>query len=266
MSSEFLRTGELMDLRSYPQWVQDVVQDCDAAKRDVREHELFLRMRDGDLSRAVAQSFIIGVWPVIEQFPQYMAMTLLKIRLGQARGHELARRYLIRNMRVEQNHAEYWVLWAKAHGLERGDLLAAVCPAAAEALSHWCWHSCERDCLQQAMAATNYAIEGVTGEWACLVCSKDTYELGFPEQVRKTAMRWLKVHAAYDDKHPWEALEIIATVVGQEADVREVEGIRSRIRRSYQYMRLTLDECLAAGEAQRSQASRGHGRLCLPQA
>ena len=27
------------------------------------------------------------------------------------------------------------------------------------------------------------------------------------------AMRWLRVHAEYDDTHPWEALEIVATLL-----------------------------------------------------
>jgi len=99
------------------------------------------------------------------------------------------------------------------------------------------------------MAATNYAIEGVTGEWAYLVCSTDTYELSFPEPTRRSAMKWLKVHAEYDDEHPWEALEIIATLLGHEPDTSEIEGVRSRITKSYQYMRLTLDECLAPGDA-----------------
>lgn len=258
MSSEFVRTGELMDLRSYPRWLQKVVEDCALTKRAVAQHPLYLRMRDGTLTATQARDFLIGVWPVIEQFPQYMAMTLLKVRIGQAPGHEMARRYLIRNMRVEQKHAEYWVDWAKAHGIERDELLKASSPAAAEALSHWCWHSCERDPLPQAMAATNYAIEGVTGEWACLVCSTSTYELGFTQPARRSAMRWLKVHAEYDDAHPWEALEIIATLLGHHPDESQIEGVRSRIIKSYQYMRLTLDECLEPAprplNAQRSAA------------
>lgn len=254
MSSEFVRTGELMDLGSYPRWLQDVVQECAAAKRAVAEHPFYLRMRDGVLTATQVRDFLIGVWPVIEQFPQYMAMTLLKVRIGRGPGHDMARRYLIRNIRVEQKHAEYWVDWAEAHDIERDVLFKATSPAAAEALSHWCWHSCERDPLPQAMAATNYAVEGATGEWASLVCSQSTYERGFTEPMRKSAMKWLKVHAEYDDQHPWEALEIIATLLGHNPDPTEIEGVRSRIMRSYQYMRLTQDECLAGHREQRSAA------------
>ena len=49
---------------------------------------------------------------------------------------------------------------------------------------------------------------GATGEWACLVCSQPTYAQSLPEGIRAPAMRWLKVHAEYDDTHPWEALDI----------------------------------------------------------
>jgi hypothetical protein len=33
-------------------------------------------------------------------------------------------------------------------------------------------------------------------------------------ELRGPAMRWLRVHAEYDDTHPWEALEIVATLLG----------------------------------------------------
>jgi pyrroloquinoline quinone (PQQ) biosynthesis protein C len=244
MVEEYSRTGPLMDLASYPHWLQDIVEACGEARRNVIEHDLFRSMRDGALSAAAMRSFMVGVWPVIEQFPQYMAMNLLKVQYGQAPGHEMGRKYLIRNIRVEQNHVEYWIDWAQAHGISREELLFGARSGAAEALSHWCWHTCERDPLAAAMAATNYAIEGVTGEWTAFVCSTGVYESAFTPEVRKSAMRWLKVHAHYDDTHPWEALEIIATLIGQRATTREVHGIQTGIRKSYDYMRMAFDDCL----------------------
>jgi pyrroloquinoline quinone (PQQ) biosynthesis protein C len=251
MSSDFVRTGELMDLQSYPEWVRYIVRESEQAKRCVAQHPIFLLMKDGALSTRAARNFMLGVWPVIEQFPQYMAMNLVKVEYGRAPGHDMARRYLIRNIRVEQNHAEHWVHWAQAHGVSRQELLFGSTSAAAEALSHWCWHTCERDPLAAAMAATNYAIEGATGEWACLVCSSSAYELGFAPEARKQAMKWLRVHAEYDDTHPWEALEIIATVLGTQPHSRDVDAVHSCIRKSYDYMRMTLDECLANEETLR---------------
>jgi pyrroloquinoline quinone (PQQ) biosynthesis protein C len=58
-------------------------------------------------------------------------------------------------------------------------------------------------------------------------------------------MRWLRAHARYDDSHPWEALEIVTTLLGADPDSREIEAIHTAIQRSYDYMRILLDDCLA---------------------
>jgi pyrroloquinoline quinone (PQQ) biosynthesis protein C len=250
MSDEFVREGELTAIGSYPQWAQDLVVSCAEARERVAAHELFHRMRDAALDEDQIYTFLVGVWPVIEQFPQYMAQNLLKVQYGRTRGHDLARRYLIRNIRVEQNHADHWVEWSVASGVPRDELLHGEVPHETRALSHWCWHTCERDTLAAAMAATNYAIEGVTGDWSALVCSSDRYERTFDTGVRAKAMKWLKLHARYDDEHPWEALEIICAVMGTNPTRRGAALIRSSVLTSYEYMRLTLDHCLHASSAQ----------------
>jgi pyrroloquinoline quinone (PQQ) biosynthesis protein C len=248
IDNTFVRNGPLMELASYPRWLQDIVAASSEAKRAVVGHEIFRQMHAGVLAPAAMRRLLAGFWPVIEQFPQYMAMNLLKVQYELGTAHAMAREYLIRNIRVEQNHVEYWIDWAHGHGMSRGDLLSGWRCGPADALSHWCWHTCERDPLSVAMAATNYAVEGATGEWAAFVCSSPVYEHGFPENVRKPAMKWLRVHASYDDTHPWEALEIIAMLIGQHAQRREIAKIATAIDKSYEYMRAGLDECLA-GEA-----------------
>lgn len=248
MSDAFVREGDLQDIASYPAWAQDLVDACAASRQRVAHHELFQRMRDARLDSCQISTFLVGVWPVIEQFPQYMAQNLLKVQFGRTRGHDEARRYLIRNIRVEQNHADHWLEWALASGVSRDELLYGEVPPETHALAHWCWHTCERDSLAAGMAATNYAIEGVTGDWSALVCSSEAYEKTFDADVRGKAMKWLKLHAKYDDLHPWEALEIICHLMGTRPTARGVELIRSRVVTSYNYMRVTLDHCLEARE------------------
>ncbi|MCS3803616.1 pyrroloquinoline quinone (PQQ) biosynthesis protein C [Chromobacterium alkanivorans] len=247
MSKEigFVRSGPLMDLHSYPEWTRELVRHCDAFKRQVVEHELFRQMRDGVLPAAIHQAFLRGGWPVIEQFPQYMAKNLLKVRYGQHRGHDMARRYLIRNIRVEQNHADHWVQWAAASGVDADSLLRNPQALETLSLSHWCHQVCERESLEVAMAATNYAIEGATGEWCAAVCSKEDYARQFPKEKRAKAMKWLALHAHYDDEHPWEALEIIVTLVGEDPSARQVAELRHAICQSHRYMRLLLDHYMS---------------------
>lgn len=246
MTQDFQRTGDLKSIGSYPVWLQRVVRETQRDKERVVGHELFALMRDARLPLPALRSFLIGVWPTIEQFPRFMAMNLKKAGYGDDPGHDMARRYLIHNIRVEQKHADHWVEWARSAGLQLGDLKGAVDVEGMHALAHWCWYICDQGSLPVAVAATNYAIEGATGEWACLVCSQTTYAESIPEPIRGPAMRWLKLHAEYDDTHPWEALDIVATLLGHAPSAQQINEIRQAIRSSYRYMEMALDHAMMA--------------------
>ena len=247
MNDEFVRTGALKDLCSYPLWAQEIMESCEPAKRAVLEHPIWAMMREGSLSDAAMQRFILSAWPVIEQFPQYMAMNLLKARYGRSRGENMARRWLVRNIRVEQNHADYWLDWSDAVGAPREVVLGdnAAAPEAG-ILSHWCWQVSASDTLAAGMLATNYAVEGITGEWALLVTQDDIYAYGFEARIRAKAMRWLKLHAEYDDTHPWEALEIVSTLVGPHPSPETTDHLRRCVLNTYVYKRIALEHCMQA--------------------
>ncbi|WP_207885302.1 TenA family transcriptional regulator [Pseudomonas sp. 30_B] len=249
MNETFVRSGPLKELSSYPLWAQRLVQDCESSRLAVVDHPFYARLRDGQLSRQTLRAFLIGGWPVVEQFPLYMSQNLLKTRFGRSPGEDMARRWLMRNIRVELNHADYWLHWAESYGVTLAELKTQLVPGELHALSHWCWYTCSSDELALAMAATNYAIEGVTGEWSALVCSSDAYERTLPAGSRKSAMRWLKVHARYDDDHPWEALEIICTLNGPQLSVPRCLALREAICKSYGYMRMFLDHCMVLEQA-----------------
>ncbi|CAM3175045.1 Pyrroloquinoline quinone (PQQ) biosynthesis protein C [Pseudomonas gessardii] len=244
MIDTFSRTGPLMEASSYPAWAQQLIQDCSESKRRVVEHELYQRMRDNKLSAKTMRHYLIGGWPVVEQFALYMAQNLTKTKFARHPGEDMARRWLMRNIRVELNHADYWMHWARAHGVGLEELQAQNVPPELHALSHWCWHTSSADSLIVAIAATNYAIEGATGEWSALVCSTGVYAAAFPEEDRKRAMKWLKMHAQYDDAHPWEALEIICTLAGMNPSKALQVELRQAVCKSYDYMYLFLERCM----------------------
>lgn len=244
MIDTFNRTGPLMEASSYPAWAQKLIKDCSAAKARVVEHELYQKMRDATLSPRIMRHYLIGGWPVVEQFAVYMAKNLTKTRFGRHPGEDMARRWLMRNIRVELNHADYWVNWCAAHDVSLDDLHDQQVSPELHALSHWCWQTSSSDSLAVAMAATNYAIEGATGEWSAVVCSTGAYAEAFPDETRKKAMKWLKMHAQYDDAHPWEALEIICTLVGNNPGVQLQNELRQAVTKSYDYMYLFLERCM----------------------
>ncbi len=244
MIDTFVRTGPLMEATSYPQWAQQLIRDCAPSKRRVVEHEIYQRMRDNTINPKTMRMYLIGGWPVVEQFSLYMGHNLGKTRYGRHPGEDMARRWLIRNIRVELNHADYWVHWARAHDVSLDDMIAQEIPAEFQALNDWSWHTCTADSLAVSMAATNYAIEGAVGEWSAVVCSSTVYEDSFPQEGRKRAMKWLKMHAQYDDEHPWEALEIICTLAGLNPSEALQTELRKAICKSYDYKYLFLQSCL----------------------
>ncbi|MEO6968198.1 MAG: iron-containing redox enzyme family protein [Rhodanobacteraceae bacterium] len=254
MNTRFELTGPLTELGSYPQWAQDMVAECDSAKQAVVDHELWSMMCEGELDEIGTANFMAGLWPVIERFPAYMARSLLKTRFGRSPGDNLARRWLVRNIRVEQNHAEYWLNWADGAGVAREHVLNGVPPGGTLVFADWCEEVSDRDTLAAGIAAVNYAVEGATGEWAQKVYESKDYVQSFPVPARKSSLRWLQLHAAYDDTHPWEALEIVCTLLGNSPRIAEIEHIGECVHRTYVTMRLFGDRCLQTNRLMAVQA------------
>ncbi|HJR12750.1 MAG TPA: iron-containing redox enzyme family protein [Rhodanobacteraceae bacterium] len=247
MSIRFELSGPLTELSSYPQWTQDMVAECDPVKKSFVGHELWDLIRDGKASHDCMVKFMVGIWPVIEGFPGFMARSLLKTRYGRSEGDNLARRWLVRNIRVEQNHAEYWLNWSEGHNVSRRQLIDGVLPPGTRILADWCEEISTRGALAPSIAAVNYAIEGATGEWSQILYASEGYAARFPESTRRGTMRWLQLHAAYDDTHPWEALEIVCTILGATPKAADVMHIAECVKRSYVAMRILADRCVAQG-------------------
>jgi pyrroloquinoline quinone (PQQ) biosynthesis protein C len=244
VNTRFERTGPLTELGSYPQWAQDMVGSCQESKQQVLDHELWAMMRERTLDQRATTNFMVGIWPFIERFPAYMALNLLKTRYGRSSGDNLARRWLVRNIRVEQNHAEYWLNWAEGVGVPREQVLEGPVPHGTQSLANWCEEISTSGSLAAGIVATNYAIEGVTGEWTQPIYDCESYRESFPAKTRASTLRWLQLHAAYDDVHPWEALEIVCTLTGNAPHAEEVAHLAECVRRSHVNMRILGDICL----------------------
>ena len=244
MNMSFERTGPINELSSYPQWAQDMIDDCARTRERVLEHDIWRMMTELELDELSTYNFMAGLWPFIERFPSFMALNLLKTRYGRSPGDNMARRWLVRNIRVEQNHAEYWLNWAEGTGVSRERLIHEPAPHGTDGLARWCEEISAHGSLAAGMIATNYAIEGVTGEWSQRVYDSTTYRDSFPAEIRTASLRWLHLHADYDDMHPWEALDIVCTLVGRSPSTDEVQHLGECIKRSYMGMILLGDRCI----------------------
>ena len=229
----------------YPQWIQDVVVETEESANAVARHEAWYRFSDATIPQEKHHALLNGFWPLIERFPQFLALNLLKCSYGANPALNAARGWLIKNLRVEQRHAELYRDWAVSAGVPQETLYSANQSAAARAITDWSWQVCESGDLAEGMAATNYAIEGVTGAWTQMVWESPDYKRLFKEDERKKALKWIQSHAAYDDKHPVEALEIISALLGTDPEPAAVLKVKAAIQKSYELYLLALDSGMA---------------------
>ena len=54
-------------------------------------------------------------------------------------------------------------------------------------------------------------------------------------------MKWIQAHAAYDDFHPVEALDIISALLGDNPEKKAIHQIKTAILKSYELYHLALD-------------------------
>jgi pyrroloquinoline quinone (PQQ) biosynthesis protein C len=124
--------------------------------------------------------------------------------------------------------------------------------AEVEALTHWLWSINTQGTLAEAVAATNYAIEGITQGIAKLTLK------GFPHyegvdgiHLERKAYWWMEAHVKYDDLHPQQALEIMKMY----ATTKELqEKVTFVTRRSLEYMLLAFETCYTQFQPYRSPA------------
>ncbi len=228
----------------YPQWIQDMVAETKELGRAVADHEAWHLFSDGTIPPRQHHALLYGFWPLIDKFPHFMALNLCKCSYGRDPAVNTARRWLIKNIRVEQKHAEWYKDWAELAGVPMGTFFDGLRSAAATAVTDWCWRVCESGSLAEGMAATNYAIEGITGQWTRMVAASEKYQKLFPENDRQKAMRWINAHASYDDTHPVEALDLIAELVGKDPESARARRITNAVEKSYDLYLWALDKGL----------------------
>jgi len=199
--------------------------------------EWVTNVNQGIWSADAIRGCILQLYPFIHAFPKFLAEALIKVE------DEYSRSFLIDNIRVEKAHAEHWIWMGEGFGLHRRDMIALADGERAimrdvQSLSDWIWYINAKGSLAEAVAATSFAIEGVTGDLSRAVL-KGFEAYGSRDGVRMSprTSRWFRNHAKYDDEHPRIALEVVARyAVTDRAQMK----VMAAARRSLQLLNLAL--------------------------
>lgn len=219
----------------HPTWILDLRHHIEPTWNAILNCRLIREGSAGKLSLHQMRAWILQLYPFIETFPKWIALNIPKTQ------DVMSRDFLIDNVRIEKRHADQWVHMAEGFGIKRYDLHTVKPLAEVDALTHWLWSINTQGSLAEAVAATNYAIEGITKDIAIAALK------GFPHyegidgiHLDRKAYWWMEAHAKYDDLHPQQALEIIKLY----ATTRELqERVTFVTQRSLEYMLLALETC-----------------------
>ncbi|HEX4869674.1 MAG TPA: iron-containing redox enzyme family protein [Moraxellaceae bacterium] len=229
----------------HPAWAQRFWDDLVPLKDAIARHPLFTAMAAGDLPLARFRHALLNFYPLVGNFPHYMALTLARANDVAHPGVLEARDWLINNIRIEQRHLYWYRDWAMGFGVTAAELDGCVPPPAMDAINHYLWHMNQRASIAEGIAATNLAIEWATGDWTRSVVKgmRHYAERGEAVLDRRT-MAWLRAHAHYDDAHPYEAMELVKRLCANDPALQH--KCFQAARRGMEYYLLALDDCHAA--------------------
>lgn len=245
-----LRIGKHpLPVTAHPAWLGRMLEELAPAWQRAAWPRLFADTAAGQLPPIAAwRRVLTDFFVVIESFPKYMALSLAKTTYGKRAGDARVRRWLLQNMAVEARHAEWYLDWIAAMGVEVREVVERVpCDEVRELHEHL-WQTCAHASLAEGIAAANWAIEGVTGVWSRDVAERFRGYAAHGFDVDARAMMWLNAHARYDDAHPDEALEALKILVDGDGGRRgDPVAVQAAARRSLELFAAAVDRCDALG-------------------
>jgi pyrroloquinoline quinone (PQQ) biosynthesis protein C len=201
--------GVPVELSPHPVWIQNMERFMRPYWDTLLKGDFASRAAAAQLTVPELRGWILQMYPFIHAFPKFLAEALIKVE------DDYSRSFLIDNIRVEKVHAEHWVWMGQGFGLtkqEMLDLADSNKPVLrdVQSLTDWLWYINTKGSLPEAVAATSFAIEGVTGDLAReTLAGFESYRDQPGVDMNPKTSKWMREHARYDDEHPKVALEII---------------------------------------------------------
>jgi pyrroloquinoline quinone (PQQ) biosynthesis protein C len=201
--------GSMHELSPHPQWVDSLHGYIKPYWDGLLYGEWAEGVANTRLTVAEMRGWILQIYPFIHAFPKFLAEALIKVEDDHSRA------FLIDNIRVEKAHAEHWIWMGQGFGIKREEMLELaegqrLVLRDVQSLSDWLWYINTKGSLAEAVAATSFAIEGVTGDLARKVIRGfEAYRDHPGVEMGPKTYKWMREHAHYDDDHPKIALEIV---------------------------------------------------------
>ena len=216
-----------MQVTPHPSWVAQMDGALEPFRQAVLDTPVVVDASENQLAEGPIQNFLVAFYPIIRDFPKW-----LEVLLG--RSPDDGRGFFQDNIRVERRHDAMWRAMGDGFRVPK-DRFRTPEPFLPEVrvFHDYLTDMCRGQPFASAVAATNYAVEGVAQK----ISEKALRGLGNNEKIGPRGRWWLEEHAKYDDEHPVHALEIIKTCV---ASGEPPEAVTEAARRSLELMRAAM--------------------------
>lgn len=213
-----------------PTWVADMDHALEPMRQAILDLPVVVEASENRLLDEPMQDFLVAFYPIIRDFPQWLGLLL-------ARSPANGRAFFEDNIRVERRHDSMWRAMGEGFGVPKERFRAAE-PLLADvrAFHGYLTEQCTAGPFALAVAATNYAVEGVAQQ----ISEKALRGLAHNEKIGPRGRWWLEEHAKYDDEHPIHALEIIKSCV-ERGD--EPADVTAAAKRSLDLMKHAMHAC-----------------------
>ena len=244
--------GSMLDLSPHPVWIDSLHGYVKPYWDDIVDGEWARKITTSEMTVPEMQGWIMQIYPFIHAFPKFLAEALIKVE------DDYSRSFLIDNIRVEKAHAEHWLWMGMGFGLKREDMLSLAegnrpVLRDVQSLTDWLWYINTKGSLAEAVAATSFAIEGVTGDAARRVAEGfEGYRGKSGVDMGPKTYKWMREHVHYDDDHPKIALEIVKNYATTE---RMQTKVMIAAKRSLQLMNQALLTAYSAYSVAKSKES-----------
>jgi pyrroloquinoline quinone (PQQ) biosynthesis protein C len=196
-------------LSPHPVWIDSLHGYIQPYWNEITGGDWARKVASSEMTIPEMQGWIMQIYPFIHAFPKFLAEGLIKVE------DDYSRSFLIDNIRVEKAHAEHWLWMGMGFGLKKEDMLTLAegnrpVLRDVQSLTDWLWYINTKGSLAEAVAATSFAIEGVTGDAARKIAAGFEAYRGRPGvDMGPKTYKWMREHVQYDDEHPKIALEIV---------------------------------------------------------
>lgn len=226
----------------HPPWIEEFLGIMSPSIDRIVSGSYFGRMAAGTLSMKKFRAGLINFYPLVEDFPAYMGHIIEKVPRGKNARNDMARDWLMDNINTERRHTRWYRNWAVDFGApEEAFETAIVPPPEIDAINNFLWRTVSHGTLAESVAAVNFGIEGPTGEWTKSVKRNiRAYEGQNGVTFGKETLFWIKAHAAYDDKHTPESLELIKAFATTDDERKKVI---QAAQRSLEYYAMAAEAC-----------------------